>query len=108
MLLISCRYIYVLLVLIVLDRVVALSGQDEVGGDELGALVEQLVEGVLSVGRWLTEEDGSGGVLDVISTASDGLSIRLHGQLLEVSREPVEVLIEAVFYQHAKHTIAHT
>jgi hypothetical protein len=87
---------YILLVLVVFNRIVALGGQDEVRGDELGALVEQLVEGVLSVGSWLTEQDGSGGVLNVVSTTSDGLSVRLHRQLLEVSREPVEVLVEAV------------
>jgi hypothetical protein len=85
---------YILLVLVVLDGVVALCSQDEVGGNELGALVEQLVERVLRVGCGLTEEDGSGGVLDVVSTASDGLSVRLHGQLLQVSREPVKVLVE--------------
>jgi hypothetical protein len=85
---------YLLLVLVVLNRVVALCSQDEVGGDELRALVEQLVERVLRVGRGLTKQNGSGGVLDVVSAASDGLSVRLHGQLLQVSREPVEVLVE--------------
>ena len=84
-----------LLVLVVLDGVVALSSQDEVGGDELGALVEQLVERVLGVGRGLTEQDGSSGVLDVITAAGDSLAIGLHRQLLEVGREPVEVLVEA-------------
>jgi hypothetical protein len=83
-------------VLVVLNRVVALGSQDEVCGDELGTLVEQLVKRVLGVGGRLAKENGSGGVLDVVSAACDGLSVRLHGQLLEVSREPVEVLVEAV------------
>jgi len=86
---------YILLVLVVLNRVMALCSQDEVGRDELGALVEQLVERVLSIGSRLTEQDGTGRVFDVVATAGDCLSVRLHGQLLEVSREPVHVLVEA-------------
>ena len=57
--------------------------------------MEQLIEGVLGVGRGLTEQDGSRGVLDVVAAAGDGLSVRLHGQLLEVGGEPVHVLVEA-------------
>jgi len=86
---------FVLLVLVVLNRVVALCCQDEVGGDELSTLVEQLVERVLGVGGRLAEEDGSSGVLDVVSATGNGLAIRLHGQLLEVSGEPVQVLVES-------------
>jgi hypothetical protein len=48
-----------LLVEIVADRVVRLGGEDEVGGDQLGALVDELEEGVLSVGARLAEEDGA-------------------------------------------------
>ena len=86
---------HLLLVRVVLAGVVALCRQDEVGRDQLGALVEQLVEGVLGVGGGLAEEDGAGGVLDVVAAAGDGLSVRLHRQLLEVGREAVEVLVEA-------------
>ena len=89
---VGCKH---LLVLVALDRVVALGGEDEVGWDELGALVEKLVEGVLSVGGWLTEQNGTGCVLDIVAAAGDGLSVRLHGQLLEVGGEPVHVLVEA-------------
>ena len=83
-----------LLVLVVLDGVVRLGGEDEVGGDELGALVEELVERVLCVGGGLTKEDGTGGVLDVVAATGDGLAVGLHGKLLEVSRETVQVLVE--------------
>jgi hypothetical protein len=83
------------LVLVVLNRIVALGSQDEVGGNELGALVEELIEGVLGVGGWLTEQDGAGCVLDVVAAAGDGLAVRLHRQLLEVGREPMHVLVEA-------------
>lgn len=80
--------------LVVVNWVVALSSHEEIGGDELSSLVKQLVEGVLGVGGRFTEQDRASGVLDIISAASDCLSIRLHGQLLEVGREPVKVLVK--------------
>lgn len=48
-----------LLVEIVRDRVVRLGRKDKVGGDQLGALVDELEEGVLSVGAGLAKEDGA-------------------------------------------------
>ncbi|GKT93537.1 hypothetical protein Ct61P_11387 [Colletotrichum tofieldiae] len=90
-----------LLVDAVADGVVALGGQDEVGGDELGALVDELEEGVLGVGAGLAEEDGAchvalvsrrhvasaslltGGVLCGGSVRGDGLAVGLHGKLLK-------------------------
>jgi hypothetical protein len=44
---------------VVVDGVVGLGGQDEVGGDQLGALVDQLEEGVLGVGARLAEQDSA-------------------------------------------------
>ena len=70
---------YVLLMLLVLDWVVAFGSEDEVSWDQLRTLVQQLVEGVLGVSGRLAEEDGSGSVLDVFSTAGDTLAVRLHG-----------------------------
>jgi hypothetical protein len=85
-----------LLVLVVGDRVVGFGGEDEVCGDELGALVQQLVEGVLGVGGGLAEEDGAGGVLDEgVAGAGNGLSVGFHGELLQVGGEAVEVLVES-------------
>jgi hypothetical protein len=83
------------LVLVAIDGVVGLDGQDEVGGDELGALVEKLEEGVLGVGTGLTEEDGAGGVLHIVSTAGDSLAVGFHGELLKVCGEAVHVLVVA-------------
>lgn len=87
------------LVGIVFGWVVGLSGEDEVGRDELGALVEELEERMLGVGAWLAEEDGTGRVPDGVSGAGYGLSVRLHGQLLEVGSKAVEVLIKSVSVQ---------
>lgn len=84
------------LVLVVVGWVMGLSSKDEVGWDELGTLVEQLVEGVLSVCGWLSEKNWSGGVVDHLSLTVDGLTVGLHGQLLEVSWEAVEVLVKSI------------
>jgi hypothetical protein len=83
-------------VLVVINGVVALGSHYEVSGNELGTLVEKLVERVLGIGGRLAEKNGSGSVLDVVTTAGDGLSVRLHGQLLEVSWEPVKILVETI------------
>ena len=95
---VSCSYNeqikYSHLVLVVLDRVVALGSKNEISWDQLGALVQKLKERVLCVGRGLSEDDRSGGVFDIVTTAGDGLAVRFHGQLLEVGRESVEVLVE--------------
>lgn len=53
---VGCQH---LLVQVVVDGVVGLGGQDEVGGDQLGALVDQLEEGVLGVGARLAEQDSA-------------------------------------------------
>ncbi len=82
--------------LVVGDRVVGFGGEDEVCGDELSALVQQLVEGVLGVGGRLAEEDGAGGVLDeCVASAGNGLSVGFHGKLLQVGGEAVEVLVKS-------------
>lgn len=85
-----------LLVLVVVDGVVGLGGQDEVCGDELGALVEQLVERVLGVGGGFAEEDWSCSVFDeLVGAARDSFPVGFHGELLEVGGETVEVLVES-------------
>lgn len=85
-----------LLVLVVLNWVVGFGGEDEVGGDELGTLVQELEEGVLGVGAGLAEDDCAGGVFHVVAGSGDSLSIGLHEQLLEVGGEAVHVLVESV------------
>lgn len=82
------------LVLSVLNRVVRLGGHEEVRWNKLGTLVEQLEEAVLGVGGGLTEQDRAGGILDVFTSAGDGLSVALHRKLLEVCGETVQVLVE--------------
>ena len=83
--------------LIVVNWVVGFGSDYEVSGDELGALMKELVEGVLGVGGGFTEEDWASGVLDeVVCGAGDCLAVGFHGELLEVGREAVEVLVKSV------------
>ncbi|KAL2273297.1 hypothetical protein FJTKL_04809 [Diaporthe vaccinii] len=85
-----------LLVQVVGDGVVRLGSQDEVGGNQLGALVDELEERVLGVGAGLAEEDGTGRVLGRSAVRGGGLAVGLHGELLEVGGEAVEILVETV------------
>ncbi|MCO5546668.1 hypothetical protein L7F22_000102 [Adiantum nelumboides] len=72
--------------------VVRLGEPDEVGRHEPGALVQQLVERVLAVGARLAPEDLAGGRGDRRAVAAHGLAVGLHRQLLQVGRQPVQVL----------------
>ena len=66
---------------------------DEVAGDEAGALVDELVEAVLAVGAGLAPVDGAGLGFDVLAVEGDVLAVGLHGELLEVGGEALEVLL---------------
>ena len=46
------------------DRIVGFDGGNEVARNELGTLMDQLIEGVLAVGAWLTPDDGAGRDVD--------------------------------------------
>lgn len=82
--------------LVGINGVVGVGSEDKVCGDELGALVQKLVEGVLGVGGRFAKEDGAGGVFDeVVCAAGNGFAVGFHGELLQVGGEAVEVLVEA-------------
>ena len=54
--------------------------------------MDQLVEGMLTVGAGFSPENLTGVVEDRRSIAANGLTIGLHGELLEVGGETVQVL----------------
>ena len=56
--------------------------------------MQELIERVLGVCCRLAEEDGAGGVFDVVPRPSNRFAVRLHGQLLQVGGESVHVLVE--------------
>ncbi len=65
---------------------------DEVGRDELGALVDQLVVGVLAVGARGAPDDRAGLPLHRVAVALDRLAVGLHVELLEVGGELRQVV----------------
>ena len=63
---------------------------DEVGGDHRAALVQELVERVLSVGAGFTPDHRSGLVGHRLAVDTDSLSVRLHVELLKIGRKAME------------------
>src|SRR5262245_11816381 len=66
---------------------------DEVAGDQSRALVNQLIERVLTVCPGLSPVDGSRLAVHLGSSQRDMLAIAFHRQLLQISGEPLEVLL---------------
>ena len=67
------------ILLAVAYRVSRVSHGNEVSRNQLGALVDQLVEGVLAVGARLAPEDLAGGGGDRGAIPAHALTIGLHG-----------------------------
>lgn len=78
---------------VLVERVVARCGRDEVRGDQLGALMDELVERMLAVGSRSSPQDGSGLIVDAASILCHEFAVRFHVALLEVVSEFVEVLV---------------
>ena len=78
---------------VALDGVGAVDEGDEVGRNHAGALVNQLVEGMLAVGAGLAPEDLARIGRDGRAVPARGLAVGFHGQLLQVRREAVQVLV---------------
>src|SRR6266511_1943356 len=75
------------------DRVVGFHGGDEVARNELGALMDELIEGMLPVGARLTPDDGAGRDVYRLAVTVDVLAVALHVALLKVGGETVHVLV---------------
>src|SRR5262249_40351377 len=75
------------------DRVVGFDRGNEVARDQLRALMDELIEGVLPVRAWLTPDDGAGRDVYRLAVTVDVLAVALHVALLKVSGETVHVLI---------------
>ena len=88
-----CKEVGEQLLVMVADLVVAVCRGDEVARNHLGALVDELVEGVLAVGARFAPEDRTGLVVDAQGVAVNSLAVGFHVGLLEVSGEAVQVLV---------------
>jgi hypothetical protein len=64
-----------LLMLVVLDWVMAFSRQDEIGGNQFRALMDELEKGVLSIGTRFSKENWTGRVIHVLAIPSNGLAV---------------------------------
>ena len=73
-------------------RVGGIGEGDEVGRNHHSALVQQLIEGMLAVGAGLAPEDLTGVGGHGAAVPADMLAVGLHGELLQVGREAVQVL----------------
>ena len=60
---------------------------NELKRNNICSLVKELIEGVLSVGSGLTEDDGTCNVINGLSESVNALTVGLHVKLLKVSRE---------------------
>lgn len=68
-------------------------GRDDLPRDELGTLVDQLVESVLTVGTALTPDNRSSLVVDSGAVLGNALTVGLHVTLLEVVGKLLEILV---------------
>lgn len=66
---------------------------DNLPRNELGTLVDQLVESVLAVGTALTPDDWASLVVDSRAVLGDALTVGLHVTLLEVIGKLLEILV---------------
>src|ERR1700739_1509770 len=74
-------------------RIKRLREGDKVTRNEPRTLMDQLIERVLTVGARLAPKDRARGIVNISSIDRDVLSVALHGQLLQVGWESLEVLI---------------
>src|SRR5271169_5782607 len=75
------------------ERIERLSERDEVTGDQPGALMDQLIEGVLAIGSRLAPVDRTSPTIHRRPVERHVLAIALHRQLLEIGWETLQVPI---------------
>ena len=68
-------------------------GGDEVDGDHVGTLVQELEERVLRVGARLAPDDRAGGGGGGLAVLRDALAVRFHFELLDIGGETLEPLV---------------
>jgi hypothetical protein len=75
------------------ERVRRVEEAQEIARDQLRALVDQLVEGMLPVGSGLAPEDGARLVVHAARVQRHALPVGFHRQLLQVGRKPFQILV---------------
>src|ERR1700754_3126795 len=75
------------------QRIERLREGDEIARDQSSTLMYQLVERVLPVRSRLAPVDSAGLIRDFCSVERNVLAVALHRQLLQICREPLQVLL---------------
>src|SRR4029077_21221256 len=70
-----------------------LSKRDEIAGNEPRSLMDQLIERMLAIGPRLTPINRPGVVIDPHAIEREVLAVALHGELLEIRREALQILL---------------
>src|ERR1700733_3643775 len=75
------------------ERVECVDETDEIARDEFRPLVDQLIERVLAIGTGLAPVDWPGLIVNLLPLERHVLAIALHGQLLEIGGEALQILL---------------
>src|SRR6266567_6483596 len=70
-----------------------LAEADEGARDQLGTLVDELIEGMLAIGSRLSPDNGPGLIVHLPALQVDVFSVALHVELLEVGWQAAKVII---------------
>ena len=70
-----------------------LGRSEEIAGDELGALVDELIEGVLPIGAGFSPDNWAGAPGDRFAITINALAVAFHIPLLKVGGKAVKVLV---------------
>ena len=65
----------------------------KISWDQPGTLMDQLIESMLAIRARFAPENFTGLICDRGAVPADRLTVRLHGQLLQVCRETVQILV---------------
>ena len=74
-------------------RIEGLHGGEKIAGDQLCSLMDQLIEGVLTVSARFSPNDWSGAPSDGFTIPIHALAVAFHVALLEVSGKAVKILV---------------
>ena len=70
-----------------------LGRSEEIAGDELGALVDELIEGVLPIGAGFAPDNRAGAPSDGFTISIYAFAVAFHIPLLKVGGKAVKVLV---------------
>jgi hypothetical protein len=79
--------------MVISQRIVTDSGRDEIAGDQFRPLMNQLIEGMLSIRPGFAPNHRAGLIVHFPPAPVNGLSIALHIPLLKVGWEAMQVLV---------------